>query len=79
MAALCVSCPHAFAGQNIPQDKSKAVILAYFGISDDGPPDTTIAIDTFKDQVAEIKSGGYHVLGLPELLQKIKAGAELPQ
>jgi peptidoglycan/xylan/chitin deacetylase (PgdA/CDA1 family) len=65
------------AGGTLPEDKSKAVILAYFGVSDDAPPDISLSVETFKSHLAEIESGHYTVLPLPVILGKIAAGEPL--
>jgi peptidoglycan/xylan/chitin deacetylase (PgdA/CDA1 family) len=65
------------AGGSLPEDKSKAVVLAYFDVSDDGAADISLSLETFKAHLAEIESGHYNVLPLPLILEKIAAGEPL--
>jgi len=41
-------------------------------------PSTNIRIDQFESHIAELSSGGYHVLPLPEILNALREGRGLP-
>lgn len=77
--ALMIAAPApAVALDSIPQDKSAAVIFLYFRIGDDHLPESNLRLDQFEEHINELRRGDYNVLPVPEILQKIKSGAELP-
>jgi len=55
-----------------------AVILMYHRFGDDRYPSTNIRLDQFESHLAELKSGGYHVLPVPEIVAAIRDGSPLP-
>ena len=42
-------------------------------------PTTSIRLDQFEAQIAELKRGGYTVMAVPEILRKLAAGKALPE
>ena len=55
-----------------------AVILMYHRFGDDRYPSTNVRLDQFESHLAELKSGGYHVLPVPEIVAAIRDGSPLP-
>ena len=55
-----------------------AVIFVYHRFGEAAYPATDVRIDQFEAQIAELKSGDYAVLSVPEILHAIAEGQELP-
>ncbi len=55
-----------------------AVVFMYHRFGEDRLPSTNIRIDQFESHIAELSSGGYHVLPLPEILSALREGRGLP-
>src|SRR5581483_1684290 len=55
-----------------------AVIFAYRHFGDDSDPSSTIAIDQFEAHLQELRSGGYAVLPVPEIVAALRDGRALP-
>lgn len=55
-----------------------ASILMYHRFGENTVPSTNIRLEQFDAHIAELKSGPYKVLGLPEIAAKLKAGESLP-
>lgn len=69
------------AGSAAAQDAgllSGASILMYHRFGENTVPSTNIRLEQFEAHIAELKSGPYHVMGLPEIVAKLKSGEKLP-
>lgn len=69
------------AGSAAAQDAgalSGASILMYHRFGENTVPSTNIRLEQFDAHIAELKSGAYHVMGLPEIVAKLKSGDKLP-
>jgi peptidoglycan/xylan/chitin deacetylase (PgdA/CDA1 family) len=55
-----------------------AAVFLYHRFGEDAYPTTSIRIDQFEAQIAELKNGGYTVLPLPEIVARVRAGKPLP-
>jgi len=55
-----------------------ASILMYHRFGENTVPSTNIRLEQFDAHIAELKSGPYHVMGLPEVVAKLKSGEKLP-
>ena len=55
-----------------------AVILMYHRFGEDSFPSTNIRIEQFEAHIAELSSGPYNVLPVPEIVAAIREGRELP-
>ena len=55
-----------------------AVIFMYHRFGESEWPATNIRLDQFESHLEEIRTGGYTVLPLPEILSRLRAAAELP-
>lgn len=55
-----------------------AVVVMYHRFGDDRYPSTNIKLDQLDAHLAELKSGGYHVLPLPEIVAALKDKKPLP-
>ena len=64
---------------DLPEDKTKAVILAYHRVGEDHIPDQNLTLDQFLAHVQEMKNGNYNVLPLSEIIDAIQTDAELPE
>lgn len=62
----------------LESDLKSAVILAYNRINEDNFPQTNLRLEDFKAHILEIKSGDYNVIALPELIQALQEGRDLP-
>lgn len=58
--------------------QSSASVVMYHRFGEDGFPATNIRMDQFDAHIQEIKTGGYNVMPLGELVDKLKAGTPLP-
>lgn len=70
-APLGVGASSAFAAES-------AVLFMYHRFGEAEYPSANIRIDQFEEQLRELGTGGYSVLPLPEILEKMRTGAELP-
>ncbi len=68
----------ALSSPSLPEDKSKAVILAYHRIGEDAYPDTNLRLSQFIEHVHEFEHGGYNILPLEEILSATKNKRPLP-
>ena len=59
-------------------DATSAVVFMYHRFGEDEYPSTNIKIDQFKEHIAELTSGGYTVMGLPQIVTAIENGGGLP-
>lgn len=68
----------SFAASETPYDSTSAVIFVYHRIGEDQFPDTNIRIDQFASHIDEIIQGNYNVMPLPDIVNAIKKGEQLP-
>lgn len=71
LAVLFAIPPNLHAGDS-------AVIFMYHRFGEDKYPSTSITLKQFEAHLAELKSGGYTVMALPEIINAIEKGANLP-
>lgn len=76
LSALILAAGPALAAE--PGLPSGASILMYHRFGENTVPSTNIRLEQFDAHIAELKSGPYHVMGLPELVAKLKSGEPLP-
>ena len=62
----------------LPAAASEAVILMYRRFGEAGAPHASIRLDQFEAQLQELKSGGYTVLPLQDIVAALESGKELP-
>lgn len=62
----------------IKPDESSAIIIGYQRIGDDSPSQGSLSLDQFKEHIRELKTGGYNVLPLPQIVETVKSGKSLP-
>ena len=55
-----------------------AVLFMYHRFGESEYPSANIRLDQFDEQITELKTGGYTVLSLPEILEKLRTGGDLP-
>lgn len=55
-----------------------ATVLIYHRFGESAHPSTSVTMDQFRAHVAELTSGKYTVLPLPEIVDAIKSGRDLP-
>src|SRR5208282_4028514 len=55
-----------------------AVIFAYRHFGDDADPSSTISVEQFEAHLKELRSGGYTVLPVPEIVAALRDGKPLP-
>ena len=55
-----------------------AVILQYHRFGEDAYPSTSVTIDQFEAHIEHLTSGGYTVLPVPEILDALRGGGQLP-
>ncbi len=56
-----------------------AVLFMYHRFGEAEYPSANIRIDQFEEQLEELRTGGYKVLPVPEILEKMRTGADLPE
>jgi peptidoglycan/xylan/chitin deacetylase (PgdA/CDA1 family) len=59
-------------------DVSSAVVFAYTRFGEDATPANSIRLDQFEAHIQELKTGGYAVLPLPDIVAALRAGKPLP-
>lgn len=57
---------------------ASAVVLMYHRFGDDAFPSTSVDMDQFMAHIAELKSGKYNVIPLPDLVAALQSGTPLP-
>ena len=60
-------------------DESAAVLLMYHRFGEDDLPSTSIRLEQFEAHLAELKSGGYQVLPLPQIVAALRDRKPLPE
>lgn len=75
LAAALVACG---LFPNFASAADSAVILIYHRFGDERYPATNIRLEQFEADIAELTSGKYHVLPLPEIIDAFAAGKPLP-
>lgn len=55
-----------------------AVVIMYHRFGEDSIPSTNIRLEQFEAQLAELRSGRYKILPLPEIVAALRAGRALP-
>ncbi|MCE2509468.1 MAG: polysaccharide deacetylase family protein [Alphaproteobacteria bacterium] len=66
-----------FAGAALAADS--AVVLIYHRFGESIYPSTNTTLEQFETHLHELKSGGYAVLPLPEILKSLREGKALPE
>ena len=56
-----------------------AVILMYHRFGEDSLPSTSVRLAQFDAHLAELTSGGYEVMALPEIAARLRSGTALPE
>ncbi|MGF1630525.1 MAG: polysaccharide deacetylase family protein [Kiloniellaceae bacterium] len=84
-AVLCMSTVVPVAAQQqespAPQSLSPdygAVALMYHRFGEDSLPSTSVRLTQFEAHLAELTSGSYQVMALPEIVARLSAGETLP-
>jgi peptidoglycan/xylan/chitin deacetylase (PgdA/CDA1 family) len=75
--ALAQSLPAASVPGRAAEPVS-AVIFAYQHFGDDADPAGTIAVEQFEAHLQELRSGGYTVLPVPDIVAALRDGKKLP-
>ena len=61
-----------------PSVNSNAVVIMYHRFGESRYPSTNVTLKQFKAHIEELKTGGYAVLSLPDIITALKAGKPLP-
>ena len=69
----------AKAAVHLPEDNTKAVILAYHRLGEDSYDHSTLDEETFTTHIERILADGYTVMALPDIIDAIKSDRSLPQ
>lgn len=64
--------------EQIAADKSAAVIFAYQRVGEDALPHGSISADRFISHIDELKTEGYEVLSIPDIIDALREGRPLP-
>ena len=59
-------------------DDSSAVVLIYHRFGEDGYPSTNIRVEQLKTQIALLKSGGYHFMGVGDASEALRNDKKFP-
>ncbi len=60
------------------QAADSAIILMYHRFGESAHPATNIRVDQFEAHLEELRTGGYTVLSIPDILAAIQSGQQLP-
>jgi peptidoglycan/xylan/chitin deacetylase (PgdA/CDA1 family) len=63
---------------DVTGDATSAVVFMYHRFGEGDYPSTNIALDQFKAHIAELTSGAYTVMGVPQIVSTLEAGNGLP-
>jgi peptidoglycan/xylan/chitin deacetylase (PgdA/CDA1 family) len=63
---------------SLPQDSSKAVVLAYVRVGDDNAADASLSLEKFIEHIQILEQGAYEILPLGEILNTLAQGKNLP-
>lgn len=78
-AAAQQAAPAATAGSpGTSAANNGAVILMYHRFGEDSLPSTSVRLEQFEAHLAELTSGRYHVMALPEIVARLRRGEALP-
>ncbi len=66
------------AGATAALAGSSATVLLYHRFGEDSLPSTSVTVDQLEAHIAELTSGGYRVLPLPEVVRAINEDVDLP-
>src|SRR5690606_11004641 len=77
-AALCLGAAAPAAAEQ-PAADNGAVLLMYHRFGEDALPSTSVRLEQFEAHLAELSSGAYHVMALPEIVARLTAGEPLPE
>lgn len=61
-----------------PGYSNAVVIYAYQRIGEDEYPGSSLRLEQFEEQLNELQTGGYNVIGLDDAVRALKEGAKLP-
>ena len=67
-----------FGGSSPAQARDSAVVIMYHRFGESEHPATNIRVDQFEGHVKELTGGRMTVLGVPEILARLRAGETLP-
>jgi peptidoglycan/xylan/chitin deacetylase (PgdA/CDA1 family) len=74
LAALCF-----FAAPASTFSADSAVILQYHHFGDDTPPSTSVTMAQFRSHLDYLKTGGFTVLPVEEIVDRLRNGKPLPE
>ena len=60
------------------QAADSAVVFVYHRFGESTYPTTSVGLDQFDAQLAELKSGGYSVMAVPDIVRALREGKPLP-
>lgn len=65
-------------GEQADAADNGAAVLMYHRFGEDSLPSTSVRLEQFEAHLAELTSGKYQVMALPEILAQLRAGEALP-
>jgi peptidoglycan/xylan/chitin deacetylase (PgdA/CDA1 family) len=77
LSLMAGAVPSAHA-EHITADKSAVVIFAYQRVGEDAMPHSSISVDRFRSHIEELKTEGYSVMPLPDVITALRARKPLP-
>lgn len=78
LALALLACLSVMAPMMPARGANSAVILIYHRFGENDLAITNIRLEQFEAHIAELTSGPYTVLGLPEIVDRLKSGEALP-
>ena len=78
VASIYLACTPGANAAEIPADNGAAVVM-YHRFGDPRHPSTNIALEQFEAHIAELATGPYTVLPLPEIVAALREGRLLPE
>lgn len=65
----CLGSDSVHAATALPEDRTAAVVYAYFNVGEDDRDIPNLSLESFQTQIHEIKTGGYTVTPLPVVVK----------
>ena len=75
---LAFLCPAALGTPSGAQAAQSAAVFVYHRFGESGSLSTNVGLKRFEAEIAEIKSGGYTPMAIPDILRALKDGRALP-
>jgi len=76
LALLCLA---GASGAGAAQAAQSGVVLLYHRFGESKYPDTSVGLERFDAEIAELKTGGYAPMAIPDMVRALREGRDLPE